>query len=482
MIHEFTNILATGVNFMSDQGWFIKVRNHCMLVLLCIALASCNFPGYSVSGPTQEISDEPTSPPTETQETMIAPTASPTTESIPEPSSTPTSTPPPELPGQCRPFPDQIYPVLENGYLLDQMWVKCGGSSEPYLVHSPVEGLYWDYSNQTGKLVYGLEYSPGPEDLDVWIGDYSLWVYDFRTDLSTQWIQGGVLEAQWAPEVDLSGIQQLAVLLGDGNVAIVTGPEQIETLVNIDRYDLEMEACCIAWSPKSDKLAYAKNETLYVIPTIPQEPRMLAENAFGRPIWVLDQQLLLFPSSVIKVARADGTGPYIPNIPDGNRIWAMPERVILWDPESSMLVFDEFHITGAQQAVTWVYHFSEDFETVVELYSFQRKDDSYLLAWYEPGNSIITSNGDLVNVLPAFDPITLDGVIEKIYPGRYVLWLEGDPYPFISVSLRASIKDRNGDRASILDLTEGLKIRVTGRSIADKRGFLADEIQIIDEE
>ena len=119
-----------------------------------------------------------------------------------------------------------------------------------------------------------------------------------------------------------------------------------------------MEACCIAWSPKSDKLAYAKNETLYVIPTTPQEPRMLAENAFGRPIWVLDQQLLLFPSSVIKVARTDGTGPYIPNIPDGNRIWAMPERVILWDPESSTLVFDEFHITGVQQAVTWVYHFS----------------------------------------------------------------------------------------------------------------------------
>jgi len=60
--------------------------------------------------------------------------------------------------------------------------------------------------------------------------------------------------------------------------------------------------------------------------------------------------------------------------------------------------------------------------------------------------------------------------------------LEGDPYPFISVSLRASIKDGNGDRATILDLAKGLKIRITGRSIDDMRGFLADEIQIIDEE
>jgi hypothetical protein len=345
-----------------------------------------------------------------------------------------------------------------------------------------VEGLYWDYSNETGKVVYGLEYTPSPDDLNVWIGNYSLWIYDYRTDMSTLWIKGGVLEAKWAPEIEGSGIQQLAVLLGDGTVAMVSGPEQVDALVNIDRYDLEMDACCITWSPKADKLAYVKNETLYVVPTTPQEPRMMAENAFGDPIWVLDQQLLLFPSSVVKVARTDGSGPFIPNIPDGNRIWTMPESTILWDSESRTLVFDEVHITGMQHASTWAYTFSEDFETVIESYSFVREDTSYLLGWYDQGQRVITSKGDVISVRPSENRTTLEGVIDRLYQGRYMLWLENDPYPVISVSLRAHIENANGNRATILDFDSGMKLRIEGKNIAEGGGFLAEEIQILEGE
>jgi hypothetical protein len=427
------------------------------------------------------VPEEPTSLPTETPAPVIDPIPT-STQIVIDPIVTATSTPIPELPGQCRPFPDQVYPDLKEGWVSATLWVKCGGSSDPLTVRSPVNGMYWDYSNQTGKIAYGQKYTPDPDDLELWIGDYSLWVYDYRTGMNTQWIKGGVLEAKWEPEVEGSGIQRLAVLLGDGTVAMVTGPEQIEALVNIDRYDLEMDACCISWSPKADKLAYVKNETLYVVPTTPQEPRMLAENAFGPPVWVLDQQLLLFPSSVIKIAQADGTGPFIPNIPDGNRVWTAPESTILWDEASRTLVFDEIHITPVYHAITWVYTFAEDFETVTELYSFVREGGSYLQSWYDQGQSVITSEGDVIRTGTAESQTTLEGVIDRIYQGRYMFWLEDDPYPVISVSLRAQIKDSNGNRASILDLDTEMRVMISGKGISNGRGFLAEEIQIMEEE
>src|SRR4030067_1463781 len=114
----------------------------------------------------------------------------------------------------------------------------------------------------------------------------------------------------------------------------------------------------------------------------------------------MDEHLLLFPSSILKVAKADGSGPFIPNIPDGNRVWVMPERKLFWDPETRTLVFDEIHIAESQQAVTWVYSFSENFENVVEQYSCVRRDASYLLFWYDHGNSVITSNGEVIPTRP----------------------------------------------------------------------------------
>jgi hypothetical protein len=368
-----------------------------------------------------------------------------------------------------------------DGWLEDQLWVKCGGASKPALINSPVQGLFWDYSNQTGKLLFGTEYSPGSDDSDLWIGNYTLWVYDFRTDTSTKWIPGGVLEARWAPEVNNQGQQRLAVIMTDGMVGLVSGPDDVTELANIKRYDPEMDACCISWSPKGDQFAYVKNEILYVIATAPREPRMMAENAFGRAVWVLRERLLLFPSSIVKLARVDGTGPFIPNIPDGNRVWVTPESRILWDSENRILVFDEIHQTGVTYAFTWVYYFSEDFETVIEQYSFKRGEPSYLISWYEQGQTIITTNGEVISIHPKSDQISIEGVIDRIYQGRYMLWLEDETYPRISVSLRAQIEDVTGNKNSILDLDEGLNIKITGQSIADGAGFLAHKIQILED-
>jgi hypothetical protein len=463
---------------MLKRGLYDVSATRFIIFIIALLLASCNFPGFSALTPTAEMNRTPVASPTETQLVDEVPTTTPTVELPPE--ITPTS-PPPELPGQCRPFPDQIYPSGKDRWLDSSFWVKCGGSSEPFEARSPVEGLFWDYSNQTGKLLYGTEYIPGSDDPDVWIGDYTLWIYDFRTDMSTKWMQGGVLEARWAPEVDAQGQQRLAVIMADGTIGLVRGPDQVIELANIKRYDTEMDVCCITWSPKSDKLAYIKNEILYVIATTPQEPRLLAENAYGRAFWVQDEQLLLFPSSIVKVANADGSGPFIPQIPDGNRVWVMPEHDLLWDPENRTLVFDEFHISETQHAITWVYTFSEDFENVIEQYSCERQDASYLLSWYDLGNTAITSAGELVSLRPSEDRITIEGLIDRIYQGRYMFWLEGDPFPRFSVSLRCQLKDSNGDKITILDLDEGMRVRITGQSIADGTGFLALEIQIIED-
>lgn len=457
----------------------IKLEGILLVVIIAINLASCNFPGLSPTVSSPEVSPTETLSPTETQAPEKPPPNELPTEEIPE--TTPTQTPPAELPGQCRPFPDQVYVYTKEAWLEDQLWVKCGGFSEPIPVRSPVEGLFWDYSNQTGKLVYGTRYTSSPGDNEVWVDDYTLWIYDFRTDLSIKWLQGSVLEAKWAPEVDDQGQQRLAVIMADGTVGLILVPDEVTELANIKRYDPEMDACCISWSPEGDRFTYVKSETLYVIPNTPQEPRMLAENAFGRPVWVMEEQLLLFPSSVLKVARADGSGPFIPNIPDGNRVWAMPESELLWDPENRMLVFDELHISESTEAITWVYSFSDNFETVIEQYSCVRTDTSHIISWYDDGKSMITTNGLVIPIRPSVDRITIQGVIDRIYQGRYILWLEDDPYPRFSVSLRAKIDDASSNRLTILDLKEGMSIKITGQSIADGCGFLAEEIQILED-
>jgi len=455
-----------------------RFGNILLGIFIMVTMAGCNFPGLSTTTPIAE-DMTPTESPTETQVMEEISTTTPTFETPPE--MTPTEPPPPDLPGQCRPYPDQVYPPSEDRWLDGSFWVKCGGSSEPISARSPVEGLLWDYSNQTAKLLYGTEYIPGPEDLDMWIGDYTLWIYDFRTDISTKWIQGGVLEARWSPQVDSQGQHRLAVIMADGTVGLVSEPNQMTELANIKRYDAEMDACCLAWSPSGDKLAYVKNEILYVIPTTPQEPRLLAENAYGRPVWVQNQELLLFPSSIIKVAMVDGSGPFIPQIPDGNRVWVLPERDLLWDPENRTLVFDEFHIAEMPYAITWTYTFSDDFKNVIEQFSCERQDASYLLSWYDQGNTVITSDGGLITVRPNSDLTTIEGVIDRIYQGRYTFWLENDPFSRFSVSLRAQLKDANGDKITILDLEEGLRVRVVGQIVADGCGFLASEIQVIEE-
>ena len=450
-----------------------------LICFLILTLTGCNFPGLSPTPTTEEVDQTPTEASTQIQSTEVSSTTTPTIETSPDVTST--EPPPPELPSQCRPYPDQIYPPNEDRWIDGAFWVKCGGSSEPVFARSPVDGIFWDYSNQTGKLLYGTEYVPGPDDLGTWIGNYTLWVYDFRTDMSTKWIPGGVLEASWSTEVDNQGQLRLAVIIADGTVGIVTAPDQVVELANIERYGAEMDVCCITWSPKGDKLAYIKNEILYVIQTTPQEPRLLAENAYGHPVWVQDQQLLLFPSSIVKVAQADGSGPFIPQIPDGNRVWVMPERELLWEPETRTLVFDEFHIAEMPQSITWMYIFSEDFKNVVEQYSCERQDASYLLSWFDYGETAITSSGAIIPVRPSGDRITIEGVIHRIYQGRYLFWLEDDPYPRFSVSLRAQMKDANGDKITILDLEQGMSIRIMGQSIGDGCGFLAQEIQIIED-
>jgi len=461
----------------------IMPKTWILILMMTAALTGCNFPSLSPTdlptevGATSEANPTSMILSTETQIPVEIPSVSPTIEVV-----TPSGTAPIDLPDYCRPFPDQIYPSSVEGWLDLPLWVKCGGSTEPILVNSPVDGLFWDYSNQTGKLLYGTEYTAGPNEPEIWIGNYALWIYDFRTGLSTKWIPGGVLEAKWAPEMDMQGQLGSAVIMGDGTIGLVTEPEKITSLANIKRYDSEMDACCITWSPKGDKLAYIKNEILYVITTTPQEPRMLAEEAYGRSEWVMEDQLLLFPSSIVKVATADGSGPFIPNIPDGNRVWVRPEKEIFWDAENRTLVFDEIHVASNPQSITWVYRFSETFENVVEQYSLVRQNTSYLLSWYDLGKTVITSDGDVIPILPDADQQIIEGVIDRIYQGRYMLWLEDDPSLRVSVSLNAQMKDADGNKITILNLDQGMRVRIAGKDIADGGGFLAQEIQILEDE
>ena len=114
-------------NIMLDQHPPIKHIIRILGSLLILALAGCNFPGLSPATPTAEVLSSPTLPPAESQVPESETATTTVTEVVPDPIATPTQTLPPVLHDQCRPFPDQLYPALTDGWLKSRTICEMAG-------------------------------------------------------------------------------------------------------------------------------------------------------------------------------------------------------------------------------------------------------------------------------------------------------------------------------------------------------------------
>ena len=313
-----------------------------------------------------------------------------------------------------RNFPDLVWLPFTSG-LDDSRSVITVRPGKVGFEPSPVDlALFWDYGAATGKLAYASEFWHAASGSNRSVSD--LWVYDYTTEDTTQWLPDNVSRALWSPVLrGDSAEQRLAAAIyntetGHHDLALVHGPGQVERLASC-------ASSSFSWSPDGSRLAYAAFDI--------NEPEDLPEECEGifvlsvedgslirlsgslpirggwvgiRPIWAEGQNALLYPGgspeALFWVIPLDGSGAYqieeeeaARNV--GQDFLSRPQHA-LWSIEHRSLI-------GQIDAMTdpfgvWVYTFAEDMRAIEDAYRIDWGDhqhDTILVDWWEAGESVL---------------------------------------------------------------------------------------------
>lgn len=410
----------------------------------------------------------------------------------------PTSTP--EWPEVCRPFPDHIIYLF---YYSEEGAAVCKGEFVNFIAPigegSPWDVYPWDYTTQTGRIAFSRR------------GE-GLWIYDFWTDTTTNWIEDASLkEIRWSPIKNAEGIQQLAALHNDSSLFLISDPDATAWLAD--------DVTHFSWSPDGKKIAYVKGQSLYSISTAGGEGRLLAEGVFGTPMWALEDGVIFIvtaPAKYVepqqgntvapddpgpkisvrdipfKVARLDGSGSFIPASFDGGG-WYWNSDHILWVPERNVIVGYNF-----------LFELSEDLKTIQNQAFFLCEDmacafDSILqyserlpIHWLLLPNEVNEHLGgwgvEFHAIDDSFDPprASLTGEVESNINGLLrIIVIHPDfgnmGYRMVSINENTQIIDAAGNTIGIEGLKKEMSIDLLARPLSENTlSLLAIRIQIIE--
>ena len=432
------------------------------------------------------ITTTPSLVPTETQ--VISPSTTPTTIQKVRTSTPIPASPSPVVPGLptiCYPFPSGIeyfYPTSDGKGIIQAI---CKGETVEF--PSPIgDPEIYDYTARTGRIAYSRNIELVKDPLSLY-GSYTtvgdLWVFDFNTGQDEKWLDNLVMEMTWAPVLDPQiGKQYLAVLQADRTLSIGTGPNAFSTIPNFDHL------CFYSWSPLGDRIAYVRNceiiendccfdraGTAYVSPIDGGYPRKLAEHIHAAPIWALEQQAIILPSTTMRIFHLDQSNVTIPKHPDGSAIDGLCTNFFQWSPGNQMLMFAK----NCQLDVSsgWIYEFSEDLKYVI----------NYGSGCWPKFEIEQLSNGQL-HIRPDQEDqvffakiISIRGTnlrISVVIPEH-----GGNDYGSWSVTLydQTVFLDAQANPATINDFRKGMYIEFKGRIIsADSFSFLAKRLRIFE--
>jgi hypothetical protein len=381
----------------------------------------------------------------------------------PKPTPWPTSGPTEDLRYLCEPFPDEIHYYAYGGDFCESDWSlyeTCKGK----VIHtcSPVDHMaLLDYTPLTGRFAYiSRELAGG-----------ALWIYDYWTETSENWSDTQATKAEWFPIKDEEGKQKLAILDGDGNLILLSGPFKSSTIAtNISHFSL---------SPKGDRIAYVKEESLYVVPIRGGQPRKLADQVYGTPAWALEHNAIIAPSSPMKIVKLDGSDVIIPE-----EMPYITKRIrsselggqVLWDERSRLVVFT-IKINGPTDIYPlFVYELSDDLNSIVNQKFITMDTDRYGIpyAWKIPGTTILSPNGRHLTVTLESDFFTVEGRISSIgrdYLGVEFVYDEPNLHYFVAhfsnvvIDDQTMILDKNGNIIATDGLEEGMTIQLTARRL-----------------
>ena len=399
----------------------MKISNSSRLLFLVLASISILAAGCStfevgietISPATPFPVDEPTgdssiptaeSLPTETEPAVVPDTPILPTETEPADFSDTPSLPDLVTIAHLTPFSsaDIGVLVLENGELTVQP--------------SPVyHEVFWEYSPVSGRLVYSPEFFHGSDQNNVPVT--SLWVYDYASGTSQQWLADNVIRASWSPD----GERVIAAIYNPQmeqiDLVFVSGPDQVEIIA-------ECASNLYSWSPDGSMLAYVNaiswagvkescaGTYLVLFPNGTSAPErdlqrvsdfgrdeLLSGNKVDKPVWATDRYALIYPDQPFWIVPLDGSPAFVPATPGGEDPLELPRPFgSLWAPDLHQLV-GNVDTGPAGYGGVWVYQLSEDLHQIENYYRIgdaPQGDNSFitLVDWWHPGESILVLDGD----------------------------------------------------------------------------------------
>jgi hypothetical protein len=317
----------------------------------------------------------------------------------------------PDIPDLISNGPRAPFLTSELGFLVVQ-------DGQVTLETSPVDyGILWDFSSLTGKLAYSSEFFHGAENNRASISD--LWVYDYRTDTATKWLDDNVTRAAWAPDGEHMTAAVYNPIADRVELVLVSGPNQVELIA-------ECASMLFSWSPNGDRLAFVNaltwlnfglDETClgtYLV-TFPngisgagREVSRVSDfgtQDFGgndlsdKPFWDLKQNALIYPDRPFWVVPLDGSPAFLPEIPGEDDRMALP-RIFgsLWAADLRQWI-GNYDVGMSGNGGVWIYQLTDDLTKVEDLKrigDIPEGDNSFieLIDWWNPGESILVLDGD----------------------------------------------------------------------------------------
>ncbi len=415
--------------------------------------------------------------PSATSQPPLATGTKPSFTPRPRPSSTPQTIP--DLPEICQPHPSAV------GIGMDElgnpiMNASCAGEkiSFPSLIGSVVK---FDYTPLTGRLAYRQFQHPPPSQPPDRAGD--LWVFDFRTGQSTKWLSGDVAYASWSPHFDsITKKQFLVIMKTDGTLALGTEPNSFKEFANVD------DVCLFSLSPLGDQITYVRDcreiseypliykGTSYIMNIHEGQPRKMAEDTIGLPIWALDHKALIIPGSPIRVYKLDESKIIPLTLPDGEFMNGEHILNYNWSPSNRLL-----YIVEDNYRYKWFAELSEDLSKVTNFvpgecgplcYGNYQKCVGHCVAYFTSPQGRITHVGKILSLEPqsmrmSFVQFGIGN--DKGYGDAEVII--GEETLFL---------DPQGNRTVLAALEEGMYIDFLGTSLSpDTLTLIATRIQII---
>jgi hypothetical protein len=245
---------------------------------------------------------------------------------------------------------------------------------------------YFDYAD--GRIAYGAEFwYAAANGLDA-VTD--LWVYDYATSESEQWLEEDVARAEWSP----TDTEVLAVALHNGaafDLALMVGPEEWIILnKDIDPF--------YAWSPDGEQIAFVRDGDLIITDLEGTESEPLASGVYQEsgwvgdaPLWLLDEGLLAYADFPVTFVSLDGVEQYEP-IGINGEVMDVNKRPfqMLWSASQKQLIMQYQAMFGP---AVQIFHFADDIYTVTEV--FDLGEGTEIVDWYEMDESvIILQNGE----------------------------------------------------------------------------------------